>query len=412
MSAGRWFWSFMLVAVVVGCEGQVEELDGGAVEVADAGVDAGVDVELDAGFDAGDDDAGFDAGVDDAGLDAGVDAGLDAGAPDACVPSTCTAGVSCGAVDDGCGGTLACGACAGGMTCVSGACEAPTGYPMSAADALARSPYWNPATQVPMSGDVTTTQNGQIIANLYLANGEIIVRHDNVQIRNVTVEGDDCADTGNHPINIEAGAQNVVISGARLGSTEACWDAACGRPMFPSSGIVAQSNSSYSVQGCAVHLTGDAFKYLPAAGLITATIEDCFTELGLGIWSVGMCEADHTDSIQLQQDGPVDITVRRTAMSALPYERLSADAGLTRATTPGGATGLQASRNSTGSMTYEDVYLHSGNFILRFNLAPLSVRMVNVTAEGATSGTLQAPTNLTVVEWRGNTYNGAPWLAP
>jgi hypothetical protein len=45
----------------------------------------------------------------------------------ACVPTTCAAqGKTCGSIADGCGGTLTCGTCPGGQSCVSNVCQAPS----------------------------------------------------------------------------------------------------------------------------------------------------------------------------------------------------------------------------------------------------------------------------------------------
>jgi hypothetical protein len=47
---------------------------------------------------------------------------------DACVPTTCSAaGATCGSIANGCGGTLDCGTCAAGQSCVGNTCQAQTG---------------------------------------------------------------------------------------------------------------------------------------------------------------------------------------------------------------------------------------------------------------------------------------------
>jgi phosphatidylinositol-3-phosphatase len=51
----------------------------------------------------------------------------DSGTVDACVPTTCSAaGKNCGSIADGCGGTLSCGTCPAGESCVSNVCQAST----------------------------------------------------------------------------------------------------------------------------------------------------------------------------------------------------------------------------------------------------------------------------------------------
>ena len=80
--------------------------------------------------------------------------------------------------------------------------------------------------------------------------------------------------------------------------------------------------------------------------------------------------------------------------------------------TPGVGTGLQLRPTTNGSLSYEDVFLNSGNFALRINNSPIRLSMVRCQSERTVYGGLQASGNISVGEWRDNVLDGAPWPRP
>lgn len=285
-------------------------------------------------------------------------------------------------------------------------------WPASADEALGRSVYWNEILQVPHEGTVRTATDGEVIENLHIQNGELIVEHSNVKVRNVTIEGLGCVENGNYPIEITAGVTGVVIDGASLGPTKHCWNTTCNMPTFPSTSVIARGGAEFTIRGCAIRNVGDAFKFLPTStSTTTALIQDCHTEIARGIWRASdNCDGDHTDSIQVQSIGEVDLTIHRTSMDALPFIADSENTPLYQLSSPAGSTGLQLTDNTTGRLRYDTVRLNSGNFSLRINNAAIELNIVDSAAIGATYGPLQAAGNVTFGEWSGNTLDdGAPW---
>lgn len=295
----------------------------------------------------------------------------------------------------------------------TGACEDCPPYetwPTSAEEALSRSTFWDPDAQVAHQGTFTSTASGELIENLHIVDGELVIGHDDVVVRNVTVEGLDNEDGGNVPVTIIDAAQNVELEGILMGPPDHDWDDQCNMPMFPTSGFISNSDASWTMRACATRHVGDAIK--AQAG--TGAFEDCFLEIAMGIWAVGSCENDHTDTVQISSGDP-SLTFRRVWMDALRYVVDSPDGPITQPESPGGATTMQLGSETNGAaLVYDTVRLRSGNYSLRiFGVATLSI--VNSVALDYVYEPLLTgdQTDLTIVEWSGNTLgDGSSWDPP
>lgn len=351
--------------------------------------------------------AGLSAGC--SGLVAAEGAGSRAGPADAGrAPEDAGGALDAGQVD-------ACSGCGVDAEPCDPGCADPSGWPTSAAGALSRSPYWNPASQVVHEGDYRTEMKGQLIEDLHIVGGSLFVAHDDVVVRNVRSDGATCEDAGNHPIRILSGAHGVVLDGVQVGATEPCWDTMCNRPIFPGSGIIAYKDSAYTVRGCATSQVGDGFKFLPGAGgSINAVIEDCFVEVAQGIWAVtsqGACQPDHVDGMQVQSSGPLSLTVRRTSLDALPYQRASRDAPLTQPSGGGGAA-FMFNSSVAADLAFDTVRFHSGNVNLNFAGRAAALRMERSESSSRTAP-FHGPSNLTIGSWVDNSLAaGGAWDAP
>jgi len=284
-------------------------------------------------------------------------------------------------------------------------------WPTTADEALYRSSYWDPDIQQVHNGDYVTSAAGEIVENLHIVDGMLIIEHDDVVARNITTEGRQQEDAGNHPIRINNGAQNVVIEGILMGPPGlAGWDNGCDMPMFPASGFMSGSEATWEMRACATRHVGDSVKANDGTGVF----EDCFFEIAMGIWAVEACQPDHTDSVQLS-NGDANLTFRRIWMDALRYVVDGPDEIPVQADNAGGATGLQLGGNVSGAvLSYDKVRLFSGNYSLRI-FGGVTLSIVDSLALGYTHGPLLTGggTNLTIDQWSGNTLgDGSDWLAP